>query len=141
MFAAASADSIGRSAATWFPRARLDQAGGTRTLLDCQGRCKQIFSSERRPAFKSSALGLRASRRAVMATKAQAGSKTVLVPIANGSEEIEAVTIIDTMRRAGADVTVASVEDSLQVWLAPVLTPNQYTRAGESNASNRRLID
>ena len=52
-----------------------------------------------------------------MATKAQAGSKTVLVPIANGSEEIEAVTIIDTLRRAGAEVTVASVEDSLQVWL------------------------
>lgn len=28
-----------------------------------------------------------------------AGSKSVLVPIANGSEEIEAVTIIDTLRR------------------------------------------
>jgi len=31
--------------------------------------------------------------------------KRVLVPIANGSEEIEAVCIIDTLRRAGADVT------------------------------------
>ncbi len=38
-------------------------------------------------------------------------SKTVLVPIADGSEEIEAVCIIDTLRRAGADVTVASVAD------------------------------
>ena len=38
----------------------------------------------------------------------------VLVPIADGSEEIEAVCIIDVLRRAGAEVTVASV-DGLQV--------------------------
>ena len=42
-------------------------------------------------------------------------TKRVLVPIANGTEEIEAVSIIDTVRRAGAEVTVASVETSLQV--------------------------
>ncbi len=41
-------------------------------------------------------------------------SKKVLVPIANGTEEIEAVCIIDVLRRAGASVTVASV-DGLQV--------------------------
>ena len=41
-------------------------------------------------------------------------SKKVLVPIANGTEEIEAVCIIDVLRRAGASVTVASV-DELQI--------------------------
>ena len=44
-------------------------------------------------------------------------TKKVLVPISNGSEDIEAVTIIDVLRRAGAKVTVASVEptDGLRV--------------------------
>ena len=43
------------------------------------------------------------------------GTKTVLVPVADGSEEIESVTIIDTLVRAGAKVTVASVMPHLQV--------------------------
>jgi len=37
--------------------------------------------------------------------------RKVLVPIADGTEEIEAVTVIDVLRRAGAEVTVMSVED------------------------------
>jgi len=41
-------------------------------------------------------------------------SAKVLVPIADGTEEIEAVTIIDVLRRAGAEVRVASV-DALQI--------------------------
>ncbi len=39
-------------------------------------------------------------------------SKTVLIPIANGSEEIEVVTMIDVLRRADIEVTVASVSDA-----------------------------
>ncbi|MCW7551922.1 DJ-1/PfpI family protein [Endozoicomonas gorgoniicola] len=44
-------------------------------------------------------------------------SRPVLVPIAQGCEEIEAVTIIDTLRRAGAKVTVAACtsDDSLDI--------------------------
>ncbi|MCK4888057.1 MAG: DJ-1/PfpI family protein [Planctomycetes bacterium] len=42
-------------------------------------------------------------------------SRKVLVTIADGIEEIEAVCIIDVLRRAGSDVTVASVGDSLQI--------------------------
>ena len=38
-----------------------------------------------------------------------------LVPIADGSEEIEAVCIIDTLRRAEVDVTVASVMGRRQI--------------------------
>jgi 4-methyl-5(b-hydroxyethyl)-thiazole monophosphate biosynthesis len=41
-------------------------------------------------------------------------TKSVLVPVADGSEEIEAVTLIDVLRRAEADVTVASV-NNLQI--------------------------
>lgn len=39
----------------------------------------------------------------------------VLVPVANGSEEIEVVTIVDILRRAKANVVVASVEKSLKI--------------------------
>ncbi|CAI9088783.1 OLC1v1023208C2 [Oldenlandia corymbosa var. corymbosa] len=42
-------------------------------------------------------------------------TKKVLVPVANGTEPLEAVITIDVLRRAGADVTVASVEKQLQV--------------------------
>ena len=39
----------------------------------------------------------------------------VLVPIANGTEEMEAVIVIDILRRAKANVVVASLEDKLEI--------------------------
>ena len=41
--------------------------------------------------------------------------KTVLVPVADGTEELEAVAIIDVLRHAGATVTVASVTGARQI--------------------------
>ncbi|KAI3805051.1 hypothetical protein L1987_27061 [Smallanthus sonchifolius] len=40
----------------------------------------------------------------------------VLIPVANGSEDIEVVTVVDILRRAKLDVTVASVEKTLSVF-------------------------
>lgn len=44
--------------------------------------------------------------------------RRVLVPIGNGSEEIETASVVDTLRRAGAEVTVASVEASTSVTMS-----------------------
>ena len=58
-------------------------------------------------ATRSAALRSMALRAAASTGATQ---KRVLVPIADGSEEIETACITDTLVRAGADVTVASVE-------------------------------
>lgn len=42
-------------------------------------------------------------------------SRQILVPIANGSEEMEALIIVDVLRRAKAQVVVASVDNSLEI--------------------------
>jgi len=59
-------------------------------------------SSLRTQAFSSSA--------AAMASSSSEKKKTVLVPIADGTEEMEAVIVADVLRRAGAEVSLASVE-------------------------------
>ncbi len=41
--------------------------------------------------------------------------KKILVPLAEGFETIEALSVVDVFRRAGAEVVVAAVGDSLQV--------------------------
>jgi 4-methyl-5(b-hydroxyethyl)-thiazole monophosphate biosynthesis len=43
------------------------------------------------------------------------GVPHVLVPVANGSEEMEVVIIVDILRRAGAMVVVASVEEETTI--------------------------
>jgi len=40
---------------------------------------------------------------------------TILIPLATGFEEIEAVTLIDVLRRAEFNVITASVDDNLEV--------------------------
>ncbi|KAK8938196.1 hypothetical protein KSP40_PGU018959 [Platanthera guangdongensis] len=54
-------------------------------------------------------------RTALAAPSISSPKKKVLVPIGLGTEEIEAVILVDVLRRAGADVTVASVEPMLQI--------------------------
>ncbi len=40
---------------------------------------------------------------------------TALIPVADGTEELEAVAMIDVLRRAGAEVTVASVSGRREI--------------------------
>ena len=42
-------------------------------------------------------------------------SKRILIPLAEGFEEIEAITIIDILRRATVEVITASLTDNLEV--------------------------
>ena len=41
--------------------------------------------------------------------------RSVLVPVADGVEEMELITIVDVLRRAGLRVTVASIEKSTKI--------------------------
>lgn len=41
--------------------------------------------------------------------------RQVLIPLANANEEMEVLMIVDALRRAKADVVVASAEDKLEI--------------------------
>lgn len=77
------------------------------------------FATPLRPLALHSARRPRVSasrpRFAMVTTSA---AKRVLVAIGEGSEEIEASTAVDVLRRAGADVTLASVHDTKRVTLS-----------------------
>jgi 4-methyl-5(b-hydroxyethyl)-thiazole monophosphate biosynthesis len=59
---------------------------------------------------------------------------SVLIPIAQGFEELEAIALIDVMRRGGIEVTIAYLEDALQNHL--VLGANGITIAADISIKN-----
>ncbi|XP_074574353.1 protein DJ-1 homolog B [Curcuma longa] len=77
-----------------------------------------VYKTLPRFRSKSTATALRRPLRSSSSSSPMASSpapKKVLVPIAHGTEPIEAVITIDVLRRAGADVSVASAEKDLRV--------------------------
>ena len=99
-----------RSGATCAPPGRLPGPPFAPGVAHTAGRLKS-FAPGRAPARSSAFKG----RGRWVIGSAMVAGKSALVPIGTGSEEMEAVIIIDVLRRAGVEVTVASVEDSLQV--------------------------
>lgn len=63
----------------------------------------------------------------------------VLVPIANGNEDIEAITIIDVLRRGGVEVTVASIHESKQIVMAHGTKLEADVAKGTSHLETIRL--
>ena len=50
-------------------------------------------------------------------------TKKVLVPVADGTEELEALTIVDVLRRAGVEVTIAplpAIPDLVMIFPNPL---------------------
>ena len=73
------------------------------------GQPQSLFVAGRAASFVASHIHNRQGTRPASST-ARDMSKRVLVPIADGSEEIETTCITDTLVRFGADVTIASVK-------------------------------
>lgn len=65
---------------------------------------------------------------------------TALVPVADGTEEIEAVSLIDVFRRAGIAVTVASVEKRAQITASRGLRMMSDRAIGACAATNFDVI-
>ena len=90
-------------------------------ILEAMRRIALVVAASRahglRGSFAASrAHGLRVVRSA--SSDGDAPRLQVLVPIAHGSEEIETSCIQDTLVRAGAEVTVASVEETTEVTMS-----------------------
>jgi protein deglycase len=66
--------------------------------------------------------------------------KKVLVPLAEGFEEIEAITIIDVLRRAGIEVITASVTNQHEVTGSHNITIKADKIFNEVNGSNFDMI-
>ncbi|XP_026656841.1 protein DJ-1 homolog C isoform X2 [Phoenix dactylifera] len=81
--------------------------------------CTTLAGGSQRTAAEAATT--RRARRTVPLTSASSLSpppptkKKVLVPVGLGTEEMEAVILVDVLRRAGADVLMASVEPGLEV--------------------------
>jgi len=66
--------------------------------------------------------------------------KRVLVPLANGFEEIEAVTIIDVLRRAGVDVVVGALGEEMLVKGANSITIQADTSVSKISSDELDMI-
>lgn len=66
--------------------------------------------------------------------------KKVLVPLATGFEEIEAVSLIDVMRRGGIEVLVRSLDDTLDVTGANGITVRADAPLGDLGADTIDMI-
>jgi 4-methyl-5(b-hydroxyethyl)-thiazole monophosphate biosynthesis len=82
---------------------------------------EQLYGKERAeevagPMIMRPQHGVEFSMKELNATSWNVGeTPQILVPIANGTEEMEATMIIDILRRAKANVVVASLEDKLEI--------------------------
>lgn len=64
----------------------------------------------------------------------------VLVPVADGSEEMEAVILIDVLRRAGAEVSVASVMPHTRITASRAVSLNADCLIGDCAGKDWDLI-
>ena len=67
-------------------------------------------------------------------------AKKVLVPLATGFEEIEAVSIIDVLRRGGVEVLVRSLDEHLEVTGANGITVKADAPVGDLHADGIDMI-